>query len=402
VRHAKVVEEVGRSREAAGWLLAAGWLMAAGAALVLTRLAWQEVPTGRALAHLDLEAGRPGAARARLAAAIRRAPFSAGLWLERGEAALRAGQLAEARRAAARALVLAPSDAGACYRAALLLLQAGDAPRAARALRCVVERTPMRAREIFDLAHATYGDDARVLREVAAPGADGVRRFLAWAYERGEVDAAAVGWAALAPLGPLTADVLGYVDFLLAHDRVEAAETEWTRAVRARDPGLIFDGDFEHDPLGAGFGWRLQRLDGARTAIAGGVAAASGGRGLAIEFSGGNLDYAHVSQVVPVAGERRYRLSALVRSEDLTSLSGPRLEVEPHHACPGMATAMSEELRGTRPWRPVAVDFVTPPGCAAIVVRVRRLPTTRLDRDLRGRLYLDDVALADLGAAVGY
>jgi hypothetical protein len=46
----------------------------------------------------------------------------------------------------------------------------------------------------------------------------------------------------------------------------------------------------------------------------------------------------------------------------------------------------------------VAIEFETPSDCQAIVIMVRRPATNRLDRDLRGRLYVDDVKLSDLGA----
>ena len=47
--------------------------------------------------------------------------------------------------------------------------------------------------------------------------------------------------------------------------------------------------------------------------------------GLSVEFRGGNVAFFGVRQVVSVEGGRRYRLSALVRTDGVTSLSGPRL-----------------------------------------------------------------------------
>ena len=394
--------------------LAAAMVLAAGWALVLTSLAWR-APAGRAglrarlrllpvaiaerraLAGLDVAAGRPRAARARLAAALRRVPFSASLWLARGEAALQAGSRDGARHAAAAALRRAPLDADVCYRAALLLLQADAAGDATRALRCAVSHAPSRAGQVYDLAHSVYGDDGLVVRTVVPDDADGARRFLVWAYGRDDPDAAAAGWDVLAGRSPSTADVVRHVDFLLARGDVAAADAGWSAVFGPRGPGIVFDGGFESDPVGGGFGWQLGRLDGARIRIASGEAAVEGRRGLAIEFSGGNLDFSQVGQVVPVAGGRRYALTAMARSAGLTSLSGPRFQVEPHRSCPELRTVATRELHGTSPWTRLALEFTTPPGCGAVTVRVRRPPTTRLDRDLRGRLWIDDVRLADLG-----
>jgi hypothetical protein len=103
--------------------------------------------------------------------------------------------------------------------------------------------------------------------------------------------------------------------------------------------------------------------------------------------------------VVPVAGGRRYRLTALVRSAGLTSLAGPRLQVDRHGSCPELDTVGTPDFRGTTPWTPVSLEFTTPAPCAAVNVRLKRAPSTRLDRELRGRLWLDDVRLTDLGDA---
>jgi len=408
----KAEGEVKRTR-VAGVALAVGFVVAAVGCLALGHVASRSPSSSRAalearvralpcnvadrltLARLDLAAGRPRAARARLASSLRSAPFSADLWLARAEAALHAGRPREARRASRAAVALAPTSGFACYRAALVLLQIGDGVATDPPLRCALENDPGSASAVLDLAHAVYADDAVVLDALVPPDAQSQRGFLAWAYSRGSAEAARRGWEALAAIGASAADRLRHIDFLLSQGEVDAAAALWTAGYGPRGPGLVFDGDFEGDPVGAGFGWAFRGVEGARIAIAGGPAAARGARGLAIEFAGGNLDFAHVSQIVPVAGGRRYQLSALVRADGITSLSGPRLAVLPYAGCEGFQPVYGPELLGTRPWSPSDVDFTTPPGCRAVMVLVRRAPTTRLDHDLRGRLYLDDVKLTD-------
>jgi len=351
----------------------------------------------QALAHLDVAAGRPRAARARLSAALRRAPFAAPLWLDRADVALALGDPPAARRDALRAVHLAPADAAGCERAAVVLLQADGAADAAPLLRCAATLRPEREPAVLDLAAAVYPDVGAVLRTVVPPDANGVGRFLRWAHERDRVGAAALGWRALAALGPSRGDRLRHVDFLLDHGLVDDAGALWAEAYGAAGPGRVFDGGFETDPVGAGFGWILSERNGARIAITR-DAAASGRSGLSVEFQGGNVAFFGVRQVVPVEGGRRYRLSALVRTDGVTSLSGPRLRVEAHPACRGFSTVESAELRGTRPWGPVGVEFTTPPDCRGVRILLCRPATDRLDRELRGRVQLDDVALRDLGA----
>jgi hypothetical protein len=349
----------------------------------------------RRLARAELAGGNPQAALRRLEAVQLDAPFAAEVWLERAEAALQAGHADEARRAALRAVALAPVDAAGCGRAALVLLQLNEAAAAEPLLHCQMAYSD-RAREVLDLAHAVYADERVVLADVVPPDGLHVRRYLGWAYDRDYVEAAIVGWEALATHAPTSPERLRHIDFLVRHGAMAAADAMWTAAYGPHPPGRVYDGDFEGDPVGAGFGWNMQEMDGARIALTAG-AAARGRRGLSIEFRGGNLAFGHVWQVVPVLPERRYRLSALVHVEGVTSFSGPRLRIDPHVSCPGLVGGDSSELRGTRAWGPIGVEFATPPGCQAIIVRIVRPPTDRMDRDLRGRLDVDDVTLVEMG-----
>jgi hypothetical protein len=332
-----------------------------------------------------------------LRVAIRHAPLTAGLWHDLADAELRSGRNDAAIQAVDRAVALAPTDARGCYHGALVHLQLGDGDGAGERLRCVLDYVPTRTPEILDLTRAVYADDGLVIRTILPEGAEPLRRFLVWAYDRKLVDAATAGWMALQPLGSTPTDRLRHIDFLLGVGEIAAADELWTSAYGLRGPGLVFDGDFEGEPVGTGFGWLIGTLKGARATITGGRAAARGLRGLMIDFSGGNLDFSHVRQIVPVVGGRRYRLSALVETEGITSLAGPRFWVGSGGACAPFSVD-GLEWRGTTPWTPVSVEFTTPPGCQAITIMVRRPATDRLDRDLRGRVYLDDVKLNDLGA----
>jgi hypothetical protein len=403
----------------AGLALAGSLLLTAVAAISLSALAWRRPPRTRdalvqiervlppgavaplrLLAQLDLAEGRPAAARRRLAAANRRSPFGGAAWLDRATATLQEGRVAEARALALRGASLAPTDPESCRRAAMILLQAKAPEEAAPLLRCVVAHGSRRQGEaVLDLAHEIYRDDATVVRTIVPPDADHLRLALDWSHSRRLTDAAAAAWTALQPWRPRAADLLRHIDFLLSMREIAAAERLWTEAYGPRGKGIVFDGGFEGEAVRAGFGWRLGEAEGVRVEVTR-EAAARDARGLSVEFLGGNPTFGNVSQVVPVAGGRRYRLSALVATEGITSLSGPRLRVDAH-VCPGMSPVETGDLRGTLAWQPITLDFRTPPDCVSVFVRVVRRPTERLDRNISGRLLLDEVALDDLGPADG-
>jgi tetratricopeptide (TPR) repeat protein len=403
-----------RSRVAAGGLLVLACLLAAAANLRVARLAWQEVPQTRldaraaaaalrgnvsyqqSEARFALSAGHPNAAHALLKHALDAAPLTAGLWLDRADAALHAGLLPEAHEAAIAATVLAPTDAAGCYRAAIVLLQAGDGDAALLALRCVVDSAPSRTAQALDLADAVTGGDTVRLRAVVPPDADGLRQLLAWAYARRRPEMAAVAWDGLGSRGATAGDRLRHIDFLLGEGRIDAAEDLWTAGYGARSSSRVFDGGFEDDPVDDGFGWILARDGDTRVTFVGGGAAAHGHRALAIELGRGGSEQSPVRQIVPVDGGRRYRLSALVRADGLAARLGPRIEVRAYPpACPSFA--VGRELSGGSSWGAVGLEFDTARACRAVEVVVRRPVADRPNDDRGGRFYLDDVQLIDIG-----
>jgi hypothetical protein len=50
-------------------------------------------------------------------------------------------------------------------------------------------------------------------------------------------------------------------------------------------------------------------------------------------------------------------------------------------------------IRGTNIWKKEELVFTTPEGCEAVVVRLRRNPSRRLDAKIEGDLWLDDFRL---------
>jgi hypothetical protein len=82
-----------------------------------------------------------------------------------------------------------------------------------------------------------------------------------------------------------------------------------------------------------------------------------------------------------------------MRTEGITTDSGPRLEVrDPYDA--GALDQFTEDLVGTTSgWTPVSLDFRAGPKTELIVVGVARPPSRKLDNLIVGKVWLDDVQL---------
>jgi len=118
---------------------------------------------------------------------------------------------------------------------------------------------------------------------------------------------------------------------------------------------------------------------------------------LMVQFSGKqNLDYHNVFQYVKVEPGKSYRLQGFFRTEGITTDSGPRLEVRDVYD-PASLDKFSESLTGnTEGWTSVILDFKTTPKTTLVLVMLARLPSQKLDNQIAGRVWLDDVSLTPL------
>jgi tetratricopeptide (TPR) repeat protein len=159
---------------------------------------------------------------------------------------------------------------------------------------------------------------------------------------------------------------------------------------------LIFNGDFAQAPLNAGFDWRFRQVPYVSLDFpdSGGY---RGGRCMRLDFTvGQNDEYEAAYQIVPVAPDVAYLLTAYTRSESITSDSGPRLRVlDP--ACPACLNVSSETTVGTTPWHAVSLMFSTGPHAQLVRVSVWRPRSRTFPTEITGTFWLDAVSLKAKG-----
>lgn len=97
-----------------------------------------------------------------------------------------------------------------------------------------------------------------------------------------------------------------------------------------------------------------------------------------------------------VSPGRRYRLQAFLKTEAITTDSGPCLEVRDAYD-PGALDKFSEDLTGnTDGWTSFILDFETGPKSEIVIVALARLPSRKFDNLIAGKVWLDDVRLTPL------
>jgi tetratricopeptide (TPR) repeat protein len=258
----------------------------------------------------------------------------------------------------------------------------------------------------FRLCLRATGDPQQVYSEVVPQGKDPALRtaFLTFLTATGDLGGAMRIWQQMVagPNRPTDLpSVKLFLDFLIDHNQISSARTIWDDLARLglvvkdvpTEPGnLIYNGSFEQLPLNTGFDWRYNEGSDLLFDFSDPYAY-QGSRSLRIEFPvGRDLNYDLFGQVVPVKPNTRYQLTAYVRSEGLTSDSGPRWRVV-FGGCSNCLVPTSEQTLGTTKWHAVDVTFTTPPETQSVRISFWRPPGRLAPRDISGVVWVDDVSL---------
>lgn len=193
-----------------------------------------------------------------------------------------------------------------------------------------------------------------------------------------------------------------YLERLIGLGRIEEAVSVWQdlerigivhRSEADEKDNLIFNGGFEQFPLNAGFDWRWT---GRLSYLAIDFSAPGAYRGvhcLRIDFAvSRNEEYEPVFQIVPALPNHTYRLGAYVRSEEITSDTGPQLRVSDVQQG-SFRDALSETTVGTTPWHPVSLYFSTGRETKAVRLSVWRPRGRVFPTEISGSFWLDAVGL---------
>jgi tetratricopeptide (TPR) repeat protein len=199
-----------------------------------------------------------------------------------------------------------------------------------------------------------------------------------------------------------------YLERLIGLGRIEEGVNVWQDLERLgivkRPPAdekgnLVFNGDFEQSPLNAGFDWRVVPT----TYLAVDFSASGAYHGahcLRVDFTVSRNDvYEPVYQIVPVLPHHAYMLEAFVRSQDITSDTGPCLRVSDTQPA-GFPDAISETTVGTTPWHPVRLSFSTGPHTRAVRLSFWRPRSRVFPTEISGTAWLDAVSLHGTDSAV--
>lgn len=310
--------------------------------------------------------------------------------------------------AAERALSLSPMAPRFEWRAGNHFLQRGHTGEALKHFRRLLALDDAYAQPVFRISLDAVGDPERVFRKVLPLGSNPHLKlaYLDFASDRGDIDFANQLWSQISSdgLSCTLAEVEPYLDRLLSADDLQQATKVWQdleqagvipKASVGGTKNLVYDGGFEHTPLNAGFGWRLSDTPYVETDFKD-PSAYQGSRCLRVDYAAGqNLESEPVYELVPVEPHQSFQLRAYVRSDDITSNSGPRLRVvDPE--CPACLKVSTQTTVGTTPWHLLTLNFTTGPDTRVIRLSVWRPHSSTFPMEISGSFWLDDVSVEAL------
>lgn len=328
------------------------------------------------------------------------APLQPERWLALARERADQGKLEEARAMLAECRREAGPISSIRLRTATLAIELGEPRAAFRDLRLVFRSDPDLRRQAVYVAKAAWGEEGG-LRLVPA----GDPRLLAayfdlalaeqWLGEAGRL------WERARREGRLFEPALcrRYIESLCGAGQLSDARKAWDTLY----PGgaVVWNGGFEQDLVGWGFGWRTKpqagvgiRRDPKR--------AAAGKSSLRIRLSGLAVESDHVfaEQTVLLAPGRRYELRGKGKAEEITSSSGLVLEV--CDAETGLVWATTPVLSGTTDWTELAAPVEVPPDGGPALLQIKWKGTSEWEIPTYGTAWFDELAIVDAAPDIDF
>ena len=412
-RRAAIVAEVLLFLLAAAWIIKAGVAdtIAKGSTVRMLKLAVRLAPLnsdyhlrlGR-LYQYNIADTSPELALIQLQRAAQLNPYDPQAWLDLAGALEFQGRIDEAETCLRFADGLAPQLPAYQWTIGNFFLLHGNLGEAFRHFRAVLAGTSRFDGILFDTAWKAAGNAQQIIEQLIPRRTETEFSYLNYLVGHRQEVAAQEVWKRIvqAPESFSSAAAATYLDSLLGADHPAEAYQVWqdllSRGIirpsyQPTGQNLVTNSNFEENLLNMGFDWRIVPVED----VYAGLDTAtfhSPSHAIFIHFPGKtNLAYRHCYQWVRTEPRHAYRLQGMMKTEGITTDSGPRLEVRDPFD-PASLDKFSEDLEGTHlGWTTLTIDFTTGPKTELIVVAICRLPSRKLDNQIAGKVWVDDISL---------
>ena len=311
------------------------------------------------------------------------------VWCSYAQALEREGKIPQASAVFDRAILLGPNMPPVLMRAANFSFAHGRRPQAWSLSRRILDRTSAFDQILFSYLNAGDASTLEFLGTAIPATPRAARAWLSWLRVGGSDQAVIQTWGWMKQNGLC--------------DRPSAVEAAWTlwerhsfpaaqqvwidwlgpKAGDYRHPQQLANWQFQSEPQGGPFDWSLDAPD---------PVVVSRNNGLEIRFQGTeNVVLNHIRQTA-VLRPGRYRFSAEVQSDGLTTDQGLFFHIfDPIHA--GILEVKTPQVRGTVRRSQITAEISVSPATQAVMVELERQASERFDNKINGTLHIYQVSL---------
>jgi hypothetical protein len=312
--------------------------------------------------------------------------------------------LPDARNAFLQAKRAYPLSAAVAWRYGNFLLRQDEVPQAFAEIRRAAFADPKRSAEAFSRCWRVDPDINAILNTVLPPDRDGYLDVIRELGTQNQFAAALTVWQRLVSIHPALrlSDAIPLSDLLIQHHQVGDARRVWDDAVRLSNtpqnidaPGsAVWDGGFETGVRGGAFAWAFAAPSGGVQINVDSRQKHSGTYSLRLTFDGRhNVNFAGVCNNAAVRPETNYHLSAWVRTQALTTDQGIRLALSSYSDARAASSIVTPDVQGTQPWTRIESPWTSGKDVRYARVCVVRYTSAKLDSQIHGSAWVDDVAL---------
>ncbi len=333
---------------------------------------------------------------------VRRSPWDFRWWIELGRAYEQAERPDEAEQAFKRAIELAPTYTFPQWQIGNFYLRQDRADEAFRHLTRTTEKSHIYREQVFALAWDYFDKDPAKVEQLAANTPD-VRIGLAHFYaQRGAAADALRVWNSVpaedrARYPQILKNITEYV-YTKRYFRQTIDLARQSEIDPDAKEETITNGGFEKfigEPESTYFGWRVNSNETKLEITTDTKAKTEGQRSLKLSFRAyPRADLYNVTQLIAVEPGGRYRLSFMVRVENLRTGGEPLLEVVDAKNDVSLVRSQRYPL-GSHDWQQLTLEFVVPENSDGVTVRTTR-ESCGENCPITGIIWYDDFKLERL------
>jgi len=277
---------------------------------------------------------------------------------------------------------------------------AGDDEPALKLGARVLDKSDVYQSAILDFYRDSKVSVYDILSRGLPPGPRAVQTYLRYWIQLGDLGTAKIAWDWT--LTHHDADVPAardYVNFLFRNYKYKDAADAWVvflgdRRNGYREANWLFNGDFETEPSGVPFDWKIAGVEGQVDTMIDSSQSHTGKRSLRIRFAGTeNVNYANTVQKTSVP-QGTYRFSAYIRTQDITTDKGVAFRIFDPEDSSNLDARTEQFIGTTAGWTRVERTVRVPREAKLLEVQVIREPTLKFDNRVSGTAWIDTVSLS--------